>query len=89
MDVVYIYLLIINALGFLLMLADKQKAKKNLWRIPESTLMTVALIGGSIGSLCGMHAFRHKTRHPKFFIGIPVILVCQIAAVIAILFFIK
>lgn len=82
MDILLIYLLIINAAGFLLMLVDKFKAKKNLWRIPEATLMGVAAIGGSIGSLAGMYTFRHKTKHPKFTVGIPVILVLQIAAAI-------
>ena len=75
-----LYLLIINAAGFLLMLADKYKARKKLWRIPEATLMGVAALGGSVGSLIGMYTVRHKTRHPKFYIGIPVILVLQIAA---------
>ena len=74
------YLLIINALGWLLMLADKRKAQKGLWRIPEATLMTVAALGGSIGSLISMYTFRHKTRHPKFTIGIPAILILQLAA---------
>lgn len=71
------YLLIINALGFLLMLADKWKAKKNRWRIRESTLMAVAALGGSVGSLLGMYAFRHKTQHLKFTVGIPLILAAQ------------
>lgn len=84
-EVVLIYLLTVNAVGFLLMTVDKYKAKKNLWRIPESTLMTVALIGGSIGSLIGMYTVRHKTKHLKFTVGIPVILVLQIAAFIWIL----
>ena len=72
------YLLIVNAAGFLLMLADKYKARKNLWRIPEKTLMTVAIIGGSVGAYAGMQIFRHKTKHPKFYIGIPVILAVQL-----------
>ena len=72
------YLIIINAAGFLLMLIDKQKARRKLWRIPEATLIGVAVIGGSIGSLLGMHIFRHKTRHPKFTVGIPGILVGQV-----------
>lgn len=84
-EVILIYLLIVNAIGFLLMTVDKYKAKKNLWRIPESTLMTIALIGGSIGSLVGMYTVRHKTKHLKFTVGIPVILVLQIAAFIWIL----
>lgn len=71
------YLLIINALGFLLMLADKWKAKKNRWRIPEATLMGVAALGGSIGALAGMYLVRHKTQHPKFTLGIPLLLAIQ------------
>ena len=78
-----IYLLIINALGCILMLADKIKARKNRWRIPEATLFLVAAIGGSIGSLAGMYLFRHKTRHLSFTGGMPLILVAQI--VIAVL----
>lgn len=72
-----IYLLIINAVGFLVMLIDKQKAKKNRWRIPEKTLFGVALIGGSAGCLLGMYAVRHKTKHKSFTIGMPVILIVQ------------
>ena len=71
------YLLLINALTFLLMLIDKWKAKKNLWRIPEATLMLTAALGGSIGALIGMYTVRHKTRKPKFYIGIPLILILQ------------
>ncbi len=79
---ILLYLFIINAIGFVLMLADKQKAKRNLWRIPEATLMGVAAIGGSVGSLIGMYTFRHKTRHLKFTLGIPLILAVQVAACI-------
>lgn len=81
MRLLIIYLLIINALGFLLMLIDKYKARKNLWRIPEKTLLGVALIGGSIGSYAGMQIFRHKTKHPQFYIGIPIIMAVQLIAV--------
>ena len=80
-----LYLIIINATGFLLMLADKSKAKRGAWRIPEATLMGVAVIGGSIGSLIGMKLFRHKTRHPKFYIGIPLILALHIVAAICLM----
>ena len=79
-----IYLCIVNAAGFLLMLLDKLKAKKNLWRIPEATLFTVAAIGGSLGCILGMYTVRHKTKHPKFTFGMPVILAIQIMAVIVI-----
>jgi len=74
-----LYLLLINAAAFLLMLIDKQKARKNRWRIPERTLIGSALLGGSVGALLGMYTFRHKTRHLKFTLGIPAILVAQIA----------
>ena len=78
MKYLFVYLLIVNAAGFALMLADKHKARKNLWRVPEATLMGVAVLGGSIGSLLGMYTVRHKTRHLKFTVGIPVILALQI-----------
>ena len=82
-QILLVYLLLVNAAGFLLMLVDKIKAKKKKWRIPEARLMMVAALGGSIGSLLGIYALRHKTRHPKFTIGIPVILALQILLGIA------
>ena len=78
MDFFQFYLLIINAAGFFSMLVDKLYAKKKLWRIPEATLLTIALMGGSLGSLVGMYTVRHKTKHPKFAVGIPVILFGQL-----------
>lgn len=86
MKYLLIYLLLINALGFLLMLIDKWKAKHHRWRIPEATLMGVAALGGSVGSLLGMYAVRHKTKHIKFTVGIPVILVVQIFAAVYFLY---
>jgi uncharacterized membrane protein YsdA (DUF1294 family) len=83
-----IYLLIVNAIAFLLMLIDKQKARKKKWRIPEATLMGFAAIGGSIGALMGMYTFRHKTLHKKFTIGIPAILIAQLAAAGAVFYWI-
>lgn len=77
-----IYLLIVNVVSFLLMLIDKQKARKKKWRISEATLMGFAVIGGSIGSLLGMYTFRHKTLHKKFTIGIPFILILQVATAV-------
>ena len=85
MKVLYIYLIVINVAAFLLMLIDKVKAKKNLWRIPEATLFLVAAIGGSIGSLLGMYTFRHKTKHIKFIVGMPLILAAHIVIAILIL----
>lgn len=60
------------------MFIDKEKAKRHKWRIPENTLMFIALIGGSVGSILGMEVFRHKTKHMKFKLGLPVILIVQI-----------
>ena len=79
MNFFLLYLLLINAAAFLLMLADKVKARKNRWRIPERTLIGSAVLGGSIGALLGMYTFRHKTRHLKFTLGVPAILIAQIA----------
>ena len=80
--IVKTYLILINAIGLWIMLLDKQKARRGSWRIPEATLMGITLLGGSIGMFLGMHLFRHKTRHPKFVIGIPLILILQIVAAI-------
>ena len=78
MKYLLVYLVIVNAAGFLFMLIDKRKAQKNLWRISERSLMSIAVFGGSVGVLLGMYAFRHKTKHLKFTIGVPVILAVQI-----------
>lgn len=88
MNVVFLltgYIAAVNLIGFLLMGIDKHKAKKHAFRIPEATLFTVALIGGSIGSIAGMYFFRHKTRHWYFVYGMPVILILQIALVMFII----
>jgi len=82
MKILLIYLLIINAAGFLVMTADKLYAKKNMWRVPERTLLGVAAMGGSIGVWAAMYMVRHKTKHLKFVIGVPLILVCQIGIVL-------
>lgn len=78
MKFILLYLITINAWGFLLMLADKHRARKNLWRIPEKRLMLPAFLGGSLGVMLGMYLARHKTKHPKFSIGVPVIFAIQI-----------
>lgn len=73
-----IYLVFVNILGFALMGIDKKKAEAGKWRIPEKTLFFVAMIGGSVGSILGMKTFRHKTKHTKFTVGMPAILVFQV-----------
>lgn len=79
------YFAAVNLIGFALMGIDKYKAKKRAFRIPEATLFIIAVIGGSIGSIIGMYAFRHKTRHRSFVYGMPFILIVQILLVAALL----
>ena len=73
------YLLGINAVAFIMYGIDKYKAKKAKWRIPEATLLLLAVLGGSIGAWMGMKVWHHKTKHKKFKYGIPAILLIQIA----------
>lgn len=73
-----VYLLLINALGLLLMRIDKKNAVHRRWRIPELALLTVAAIGGGLGSLAGMYLFRHKTRKTRFTVGLPILIVLHI-----------
>lgn len=87
MKYLLIYLAIINAAGFLFMLIDKQKARKNRWRISEATLMWIAALGGSLGSMIGMYTLRHKTQHPKFYVGIPALLSVHVGLAVAIYVF--
>ena len=82
MNEIGIYLLIVNALGFYMMWSDKRKAIKDAWRTPERNFFIIALIGGSVGCWAGMQTFRHKTKHIKFTVGIPMILLLQIMAVL-------
>ena len=81
-----IYCVIINCISFIVMGIDKHKAQEHVWRIPESTLFVLAIIGGSIGSTAGMHFFHHKTRHWYFLYGMPAILIVQILLVLVLVF---
>ena len=78
-EILVIYLMIINLCGFASMGIDKRRAKKNAWRISEKTLFLFALLGGSIGSIAGMHYFHHKTKHWYFKFGMPLIFLLQLA----------
>ena len=89
MDVITLllgYFIIMNLIGFALMGIDKYRAKQRSFRSPEATLFIVAIIGGSIGSIIGMYAFRHKTRHWYFVYGMPFILLVQIILFAALLY---
>lgn len=81
-----IYLVIINIIGFLAMLIDKQKAKRGSWRIPENTLFIITAIGGGIGTIAGMYMFRHKTKKWTFRIGLPVLLILDVLIILYFIF---
>ena len=77
-NLLYIYVAAINVVTFFVYGLDKSKAKAGQWRIPEAHLIFLAVIGGSVGALLGMRVFHHKTRKPKFKIGVPAILIIQL-----------
>lgn len=76
-----LYLLLVNSAAFVLCLADKRRARQRQrqWRVPEATLLLLSALGGSCGMLLGMLLFRHKTRHLKFMLGVPLMLLVQLA----------
>ena len=76
--ILVIYLLAVNLLTFILYGIDKKRARNREWRISEKTLIGIAVIGGSVGAILGMHVFHHKTRHWYFRYGLPVILIIQV-----------
>ncbi|MCC0782368.1 DUF1294 domain-containing protein [Clostridioides sp. ES-S-0108-01] len=78
---ILIYFIVINFIAFFSMYIDKKRAIKNKWRVKEATLISVAVIGGSLGSIIGMYSFRHKTKHIKFTFGIPFIIFLQLLLV--------
>lgn len=79
--IIIIYLIAINIIGIIVMASDKSKAKHHAFRIQEKVLFLIAIIGGSVGTWAGMYVFRHKTKHWYFVVGMPAILVFQIALV--------
>ena len=81
-ELIAYYILGINVIVFIIYGIDKLKAKKGKWRIPENTLLLLAIIGGSIGAWLGIKVWHHKTLHKKFKYGIPLIVIAQIAIVV-------
>lgn len=79
---IIIYILAINIIGFLAMFIDKKKAERGAWRISEKALILITMFGGWIGTFSGMKLFRHKTKKPKFSVGIPVIMILEIVGII-------
>jgi len=86
LHIALIYLVIINVATFFMYGIDKWKAKKSKWRIRETALLGLAILGGSIGACLGMKVWHHKTQHKKFKYGVPAIFIIQVAAVIAMLY---
>ena len=76
-----IYLLLMNLFGLFIMYWDKRKAKYGQWRTPEKTLLIIAALGGSIGTIAGMYIFRHKTQKLKFILGFPTILIAEVVMI--------
>ena len=81
LHIVLIYLAVINVVTFFMYGVDKWKAKRSKWRIPEATLLLLAVLGGSIGAWLGMKVWHHKTLHKKFRYGVPAIIIVQIALI--------
>ncbi len=77
-----LYLLLVNLAGYALFGIDKRRAIRRQWRIPEADLLLTAVLGGSLGCIAGMLSFHHKTLHPKFRVGLPLILAIQIVIIL-------
>ena len=87
MDIVFFYMAIVNVVAFLAYGFDKWKARHAKRRISERALLLFAMLGGSVGALAGMQLFHHKTKKPKFYLGVPAILLLQIAVTVAVYYF--
>ncbi|MFB9329803.1 DUF1294 domain-containing protein [Paenibacillus aurantiacus] len=83
MIAIIIYLILINIAAFMLMGSDKALARQGKRRVSERRLMTYAAVGGSVGAYLGMRAYRHKTKHAKFFIGLPVLVIVHVVVLVA------
>lgn len=78
LKIALVYLVLINIITFIIYVDDKRRARRSRWRTSEATLVTLAIIGGSLGALLAMILFHHKTRHTSFVIGIPTIFITQL-----------
>lgn len=85
--IIIVLLIVINIVAFLMYGIDKAKAKRGAWRIPEATLLGIAFFGGSVGAFLGMRVFRHKTKHARFVIGVPAMLILHAIIAIGIIYF--
>ncbi len=89
LKILIIWYLIVNLAAFFMYGIDKRKAVKQKWRIPESRLILVAVLGGGLGAWLGMRIFHHKTKHVKFMVCVPVFLVLHIALIVYFIFYVK
>ena len=85
--IVLIYLALISLISIITTAWDKHCAKRDMWRVPEKTLIIMSILGGSVAMYVTMKTIRHKTKHPKFMVGIPVIIFLQVAAIAALIYF--
>jgi len=88
-EAIFVTLLLINLFGFILVAIDKRRARKGMWRIPEKNFFIISALGGFPGVYSGLFIFRHKTRHIKFNIGLPLIFVAQLIILYYLFFVIK
>ena len=82
LKIICAWLIVWNIVAFVAMGADKRKAQKGAWRVPEATLFLFALLGGALGATLGMHVFRHKTKHWYFVVGFWALFLIQAAALV-------
>ncbi|MGI6065554.1 MAG: DUF1294 domain-containing protein [Bacillota bacterium] len=84
-----VYAITINTIGFFVIGFDKMKAKSHKWRVPERRIFLFALMGGALGIYSGMKLFRHKTKHRKFTVGIPLLIFINVFAYYLMLKYLK
>jgi len=84
-EIYWVYPVMINMIAFVMVGRDKRKSQKNKWRTPESSFFVIGLLGGAIGVYLGMQLFRHKTKHRKFTVGIPLLIILNCLYVYAVL----
>lgn len=77
-EMLILYIVFLNLITFVIMFSDKRRARKHQWRIPEKTIFLLSFLGGSLGSLCGMYIFHHKTKHLSFRILLPIFLILNL-----------
>jgi len=80
------YFMIINLAGYVIMAVDKRKSVRNKWRVKEKTLFAISLVGGALGMMLGMRSFHHKTKKTMFRIGIPILIILNMAVYIYLIY---